>query len=178
MLGLPVRRGLTPPDPGAAVAPLRRRSALPNPPGAFSRTRERAAPLNTQGRVVVRHSPCTPWRLPTGSGHRSALPQDPLLPEDAAPRAPPNLPPFSERPFRTSSRTHPCSSPDGDERAAPLDALPQLRRQDGQTGSRPAPSVVRAPFDAHDIEPSIVKRRPPKLWEDARSCGTSLRMVE
>src|SRR6056297_2469127 len=93
MLGLPVRRGLTPPDPGGAGAPLRRRSALPNPPGAFSRTRERAAPLNTQGRVVVRHSPCTPWRLPTGSGHRSALPQDPLLPEDAAPRAPPNLPP-------------------------------------------------------------------------------------
>ncbi len=91
-----VRRGLTPPDPGAADAPLGWRSALPNPPGAFSRTRGRAAPLDTRGRVVVRHSPCTPWRLPTGSGHRSALPQDPLLPEG---------------PLRARLRTFPAPGP-------------------------------------------------------------------
>ena len=51
------------------------------------------------GRVIVRHSPCTPWRLPTGSGHRSALPQDPLLSEGAAPRSPPNLPHSREERF-------------------------------------------------------------------------------
>ena len=37
-------------------------------PRAVSGTREARRPLWTPpGRVVVRHSPCTPWRLPAGS---------------------------------------------------------------------------------------------------------------
>lgn len=91
------------------------------------------------GRVIVRHSPCTPWRLPTGLGHRSALPQDPLLPEDAAPRSPPNLPRSREE--RSAPLPEPISArpPGGVERGVPSRRSPHQRRQDVRMRKQASP---------------------------------------
>ncbi len=143
VLGLSVRRGLTPPDPGAADAPLGRRSALPNPPGAFSRTRERAAPLDTQGRVVVRHSPCTPWRLRQARvivPHSPKTPCSRRLPLRARLRTSPapgkSVPHLFPNPSSLVSRR-------GRE-GHPLDALPLRgeQRRPGKQG-RPLPPCAR-----------------------------------
>src|SRR6056297_59252 len=53
------------------------RGAAPGP-RAFSGTKKAHRPLWTpQGRVIVRHSPCTPWRLPAGLGTVPHIPKTP-----------------------------------------------------------------------------------------------------
>jgi len=120
------RRGLTPPDPGAADAPLGGRTTLPNPPGAISRNKARAAPLDTPGRVVVRHSPCTPLACPDSLGLSFRTPPKPPAPRKDVPHIFPN----------PSRLAHPAGS-----RGGPLDALHYCAEQSrcGEAGQTLSP---------------------------------------
>ena len=125
-------------------------SALRGPSGGPSAGRLRGGRSCADGgRVVVRHSPAPPG-VSDGSGHRSALPQDPLLPEDAAPRSPPNLPRSREE--RSAPLPEPISArlPTG-SRGTPSRRSPTSAGSNSKAREAgPAPSAVRAPCDAHD----------------------------